>query len=168
MSNAAPPAVAAREQFMLAALDQARRSFAAGGPPVGACLVEDGSIVARAQNAVIAELDVTAHAEMMLLRSYCRDTRSLNLAGCELYVTIEPCLMCFSASSYAGIEAIYFGAPISAMHRYTGTEIPVDTAQLQKREGWPSLHGGILKSECTALLDEWGRLHGRRGQGGTK
>jgi len=158
MSNAAPPAVAAREQFMLAALDQARRSFAAGGPPVGACLVRDGSIVARARNAVIAEMDVTAHAEMMLLRSYCRDSRSLKFSDCEIYVTVEPCLMCFSASSYAGIKTIYFGAPISAMHRFTGNELSV-AMQSQQPQGSPTLHGGILESDCTALIDEWGRLY---------
>ncbi len=163
MSNAAHPALIAREQFMLAALDQARRSFAAGGPPVGACLVQNGSVVARAANAVVAEMDITAHAEMMLLRNHCRDTRSLNLADYDLYVTVEPCLMCFSASQYAGIKHIYFGAPISAMHRYTGSEISLDS--MKPRSGGPSLHGGILEAECIALVDKWGRLQPGAGQG---
>jgi len=158
MRLAADKANAAREQFMHRAIAQARRSFAAGGPPVGACLVRNGEVIAEAHNGVIADLDITAHAEIALLRVACRDQRALRLTGCELYVTVEPCLMCFSASAYAGIDAIYYGAPIDAMQVVTGAEVAIgnfcdhhatDGASL------PDLHSGVLEAECMQLLDQW-------------
>lgn len=167
MSIAADSAGAAREQFMLAAIEQARRSMAAGGAPVGACLARGEQLVASAQNAVIAELDVTAHAEIMLLRAVCREQRTLDLSGCQLYVTVEPCLMCFAACGYAGISDIYFGAPISTLQRYTGNEICVPAEHRHFGKGrsggrCPELHGGLLETDCTALVDQWGGIRGAR------
>jgi len=123
---------------------------------VGACLTRHNRVVARAQNSVVAQLDVSAHAEIMLLRDACRELRTLNLAGCDLFVTVEPCLMCFSACCYAGIGTIYFGAAIDSMHRYTGNEISVRPDQLPERDEYPKLSGGLLGDSCTALVDEWG------------
>ena len=68
MGTTAESAAAAREQFMHRAIAMARRSLAAGGPPVGAVLVRNGEVIAESQNAVVAETDITAHAEMMVLR----------------------------------------------------------------------------------------------------
>ncbi|NND55265.1 MAG: nucleoside deaminase [Gammaproteobacteria bacterium] len=152
MGTAADTATAAREQFMHRAITLARRSLAAGGPPVGAVLVRDGAIVAEAQNAVIPQTDVTAHAEMMLLREACRDQRRLHLSGDELYVTVEPCMMCFGACAYAGIASIYFGAPIADLAAITGRELAVDPGVVTKG---PALHGGLCGKECSALLSEW-------------
>ncbi len=163
MSIAADPADAAREQFMLAAIEQARRSMAAGGPPVGACLVRDGSLLASAHNEVIPRLDITAHAEIVVLRQACEELRSLNLSGCELYVTVEPCLMCFAACSYAGISSIRYGASISVLNHYTGDELCVAKGDLP--DGGPEMIGGLLAEDCAALVKEWGssRTAGRVG-----
>jgi len=155
MGVAADTASAAREQFMLTSIEQARRSMAAGGPPVGACLVRNGNLLARSQNAVAAELDITAHAEIMLLRQACKELRSLNLSGCEIYVTVEPCMMCYAACSYANIKTIFFGAPVSAMNRYTGNEVPVCNAgNISGHQ--PEMVGGILETQCIELLNAWG------------
>ena len=69
---------------------------------MGACLVKEGQVIARAHNAVIADLDITAHAEICVLREACREQRTLSLVDCILYVTVEPCAMCLAASFYAG------------------------------------------------------------------
>jgi len=156
MDVAATPALAERELFMQRAIAQARRSLAAGGPPVGACLVREGAVIAEAQNGVIAELDVTAHAEMRVLRQACASERALRLSGCELYVTLEPCLMCYSASAYAGLSAIYFGAPLQLMQAITGDELGVPPDGLAG-ENLPAMHGGLLVEECTELLQAWKR-----------
>lgn len=161
MGVAAEKAGTAREQFMHRAVAQARRSLAAGGPPVGACLVREGQVIAEAQNAVIAELDVTAHAEVKLLRIACSERRTLELPGCELYVTVEPCLMCFSACTYAHIDAVFFGAPISAMQAVTGHELAVAADRFPDDRA-PRLHGGLLEAECLDLLREWARLREAR------
>jgi len=138
--------------FMRAALEAARRGMLAGEPPVGACLVADGEIVTTLGNAVIGELDVTAHAEMRVIRAACRQQRSLDLRGCTLYVTVEPCRMCLAACHYAGIDAVVYGAEIADMNAVTGNELEgesVDTA------GSVQLTGGCLAAECRALISTW-------------
>ncbi len=157
MGIAAETAAAAREAFMLTAIAQARRSLAAGGPPVGACLVRDGRVIAEAANAVVAELDITAHAEIQLLRAACRDGRTLDLAGCDLYVTVEPCLMCCAAGAYAGIGTIYYGAPIEALAAVTGEETGIGLVSAEQRGKLPSLVGDVGAAACAALVEEWSR-----------
>jgi guanine deaminase len=161
MGVAAEPAAALREQFMRQALAVAERGMAAGGPPVGACLVSGGELVASGHNSVIGELDVTAHAEIVVIREACRALRTLELPGCALYVTVEPCPMCLSACHYAGISEIYFGASIEAMHAITRTELCVAPAELfAGRADQPTIVGGVLATECQALLDRWANAAG--------
>ena len=159
MGVAADTADAAREQFMLTAIAQARRCMAAGGAPVGACLVRDGSVIVETASSTISELDITAHAEVQALRAACRELRTLDLAGCELYVTVEPCLMCFTASAYARIDRIFYGAPIGAFAAVTGHEFGCDHERLPANS--PQLSGGLLEPECRALIDEWAAQSGR-------
>lgn len=146
------PAAPNHEVFMRLALDAARRGMLAGEPPVGACLVSAGEAVVTLGNAVIGDLDITAHAEMRVIREACRKMRTLDLAGCRLYVTVEPCLMCLSACHYAGIAEIIFGAGIDAMNALTGNEI---CAGPRGASGSVRLEGGCLDDECRALLVAW-------------
>jgi guanine deaminase len=165
MGVAAESASESRKQFMRVALKMAERGMAAGGPPVGACLVRAGEVIVATHNAVIGELDITAHAEIALLRQACQQLRTLSLAGCSLYVTVEPCPMCLSACFYAGIEDIYFGAPISAMQAITAAELCVTPGQLfagNKPDRVPSVVGGLLEAECQALLGSWQPMFGGR------
>jgi tRNA(Arg) A34 adenosine deaminase TadA len=149
---------------MRIALQMAERSMAAGGPPVGACLVRAGEVVASAHNSVIGELDVTAHAEITLIRQACRELRSLSLEGCCLYVTVEPCSMCLAACFYAGIQEIVFGAPISAMQALTASELCVAADELFAGQAAvdraPQVSGGLLQADCLALLGNWQPLTG--------
>jgi guanine deaminase len=157
MEVAADIAVAQREQFMRVALDMAERGMASGGPPVGACLVRAGVVVAKSHNSVIGELDVTAHAEIVVIREACWALRSLSLADCSLYVTVQPCPMCLSACHYAGIAKIIYGASIDAMHAITGTELCVAPAEIfAGRAEQPLLTGDVLSAECLDLLTRWG------------
>lgn len=161
MEFAADAVAAAREPFMRRALELARRSLAAGGPPVGACLVRDGQVLAVAHNAVIQELDVTAHAEIQVLRLALERARALRLPGTDLYVTVEPCTMCLSASFYAGVSQVFFGAPITALRAVTGSELCIPPAQLFADVGaGPAVHGGVLEDACASLVAEWARATG--------
>ncbi|RLA26355.1 MAG: nucleoside deaminase [Gammaproteobacteria bacterium] len=139
------------EGFMRAALEAARRGMLAGEPPVGACLVVNGEIVATLSNAVIGELDITAHAEMRVIREACRQLRRLDLSGCTLYVTVEPCLMCQAACHYAGITEIIYGAAIDDMQVVTGNELDVNTPVSASL----ALEGGCLAAESRALITSW-------------
>lgn len=145
------------EPFMRVAIEAARRGLLAGEPPVGACLVRDGEIIATANNGVISELDATAHAEIRVIRDACRLQRTLSLAGCTLYATVEPCPMCLSACHYAGIDGIVFGATLDDMDAVTGNEVRVPHAELAR--GGLDVHivDSCLRDECAALLDEWTR-----------
>lgn len=93
------------------AFDEARAAGARGEVPVGAAIVKDGLVIARAGNRTLADRDPTAHAEMLTLRAACRTLDSERLPGCDLYVTLEPCAMCAAAISFARIRRLYWAAP---------------------------------------------------------
>ncbi len=143
------------EVFMRAALEEARRGLLAGEPPVGACLVADGQIVATLGNAVIGELDITAHAEMRVIRAACRQLRRLDLHGCTLYVTVEPCLMCLTACHYAGLNRVIYGVDIAAMNACTGNERGGGEASAAQVGDSVQLQGGCLAAESRALIATW-------------
>jgi len=141
---------------MRVALEMAARGMASGGPPVGACLVRDGEVLVKGHNSVIGELDITAHAEIVVIREACRKLRLLDLSDCVLYVTVQPCSMCLSATYYAGIREIIYGASIADMQRVTGSEISVSPEQLfADTVNRPVLVGETLADECRALLASW-------------
>ena len=153
-------AAAGQEQFMRVALDMAERSLAAGGPPVGACVVRRGAdgqneLVAKAQNSVVAELDATAHAEIMAIRAACAELRTLRLADCALFVTVQPCAMCLAACHYAGIETVVYGASIDDFAARSGAELAAPEALFAGQTQAPVVIGGVLREACQALLAEW-------------
>ena len=96
--------------FMELALDQAQKAAAAGEVPVGALIVQDGEVIARAHNHTLAGNDPTAHAELLAIREAARRLSSQRLEACDLYVTLEPCAMCAAAISFARIRRLYYGA----------------------------------------------------------
>jgi len=100
----------ADETFMRVALDLAMRARDAGEVPVGAVVVRDGVIIGRGFNAPISRHDPSAHAEILALRDAAQHMGNYRLPGCELYVTLEPCLMCAGAIMHARIARLIFGA----------------------------------------------------------
>jgi tRNA(adenine34) deaminase len=96
--------------FMDTALAEARDAAARGEVPVGAVLVVDGEIVARSGNRTRADNDVTAHAEIAVIREAAAKLGAERLDGADLYVTLEPCTMCAAAISFARIRRLYYGA----------------------------------------------------------
>src|SRR4029453_13786115 len=98
------------EDFMDAALEQARLALAAGGGPIGAVLVIDDEIVARAFNQPISSCDPTAHAEVLVVREGARAVGNYRLTAADLYVTLEPCLMCVGALIHARVRTLIYGA----------------------------------------------------------
>ena len=97
-------------EFMQAALEEAVAAGERGEVPVGAVLVMEGRIVARAGNETRAQNDPTAHAEILAIRRACDALGQERLTGADLYVTLEPCAMCAAAISFARIRRLYFGA----------------------------------------------------------
>lgn len=134
---------------MREALTVAQRGMLAGEPPVGACVVQNGRIIASAHTGVIQGPDATAHAEIRALRAACQHARSPWLADAALYVTVEPCAMCLAASHYAGLTHIFFGVELGVLQAVTGRELA------GVRPGGLAVTGGLLAEECAALVRTW-------------
>jgi len=92
------------------ALDEARAAAARGEVPIGAVVVRDGVVIARAGNRTRETHDPTAHAEVVAIRAACAALGDERLVGCDLYVTLEPCAMCAAAISFSRIRRLYYGA----------------------------------------------------------
>jgi len=95
---------------MAQALDLAREAQAAGEVPVGAVVVKDGVVVGRGYNHPISSRDPSAHAEMIALRDAAARLGNYRLSGCDLFVTLEPCVMCAGAIMHARIGRVVYGA----------------------------------------------------------
>ena len=96
---------------MRAALDEARAAATRGEVPVGAVIVQHGTIIAAAGNAPRGLADPTAHAEMLAIRAAAQVLGQDRLEECDLWVTLEPCAMCAGAIAHARIARLYYGAP---------------------------------------------------------
>ncbi|MFT0890777.1 nucleoside deaminase [Pseudochelatococcus sp. G4_1912] len=95
---------------MSVAFDEARLAAIAGEVPVGAVVVHEGLIIAKAGNRTRRDCDPSAHAEVLAIRAACQLLKTDRLPGCDLYVTLEPCPMCAGALSFARIRRLYYGA----------------------------------------------------------
>lgn len=97
-------------KFMRVAMRQALKALEQDEVPIGACVVLDGKVVAKAFNQMEKTQDATAHAELLAIKKACKKLKSWRLDGAELYVTVEPCAMCAGAIVNARIKKVYFGA----------------------------------------------------------
>jgi tRNA(adenine34) deaminase len=98
-----------KEYYMNEALKEAQRALILGEVPVGAVIVKDNRIIARAHNLKETLKDPSAHAEVLAIRAACEALNNWRLTGCEMYVTLEPCAMCASAIAQARIRELYIG-----------------------------------------------------------
>jgi len=98
------------EELMQAALAEARLAAEAGEVPIGAIIMHQNAIVARGQNRVLRDNDPTAHAEIAAMRAAAVALGNYRLAGCTLYVTLEPCAMCAGAMIHARLDRLVFAA----------------------------------------------------------
>jgi len=137
------------ERFMRAALALAAEAAQAGEVPVGAVVVKDGVIVGRGYNRPISSADPTAHAEIVALREAARHLENYRLLGCELYVTLEPCVMCVGAMAHARIARVVYGA----RDPKTGAcGSIVDLPALATFNHHGAFEGGVLAAESAEIL----------------
>jgi len=118
---------------MDAALEQARLALAAGEVPIGAVLVVDDEIVARAFNQPISSCDPTAHAEVLVVRDAARTIGNYRLTSADVYVTLEPCLMCVGALVHARVRRVIYGAGEPKTGALVSTVRALDTPGLNHR-----------------------------------
>jgi len=139
-------------RYMGEALVLARAAQARGEVPVGAIVVQDGTIIGRGGNAPIAANDPTAHAEISALRDAARVLGNYRLPGCSLYVTLEPCTMCVGAILHARIARLVFGA----RDPKTGAcGSVIDVFGEPRLNHHATVLGGVLADECGKLLSDF-------------
>jgi tRNA(adenine34) deaminase len=137
---------------MRAALEEARAVGERGEVPVGAVVVVDDAIVARAGNRTIVDCDPTAHAEMVALRAAAKKIGNHRLPGATLYVTIEPCAMCAGAMIQARIARLVYGAEDAKGGAVQSCFNVLDHARLNHRVAATS---GVLGEEAALLLKDF-------------
>lgn len=138
--------------FMQLALEQARLAWAQGEVPVGAVVVKDGVVVASGFNQPIGRHDPTAHAEIVALRAAAEALGNYRLPGCELFVTLEPCVMCSGAMMHARLARIVFGAADPKTGAGGSVVNLFEHGQLNHQT---SIIGGVLAEECGSMLREF-------------
>jgi len=137
---------------MRLALDEAEDAAEAGEVPVGAVIVREGEVVARAGNASVSSHDATANAELLDIQSASAVLGDQRLEGCTLYVTLEPCAMCSGAIVLSRIDRVVFGAwdEKAGMAGSVG-----DLLRHPKLNHRPEVQAGVLEAECGALLSKF-------------
>jgi tRNA(adenine34) deaminase len=136
-------------QFMQQALEQAGLAALAGEVPVGAVIVRNGEVVARAFNQPITKHDPSAHAEMLVLRQAALSEENYRLPGTTLYVTLEPCTMCAGAMLHARVDRIVYGA---ADLKTGAAGSVLDVFSSKQINHQTVVEGGVMAQECGQLL----------------
>ena len=134
------------EKWMQIAIEEAKLAMKEHEIPVGSVLVLNEKIIARAHNQPVGNNDPTAHSEIQLLRKAGQQKENYRLVGSTLYVTLEPCAMCFGAMIHARIERIVFGAS-DPKTGVCGSCIDLNNESFFNHK--ISITGGILDKECS-------------------
>lgn len=137
---------------MLLALENAKKAFEIDEVPVGAIIVKDGKVIASTYNQKEHLKDTTGHAEILAIREAEKLLDSHYLNDCDMYVTLEPCIMCAGAIIQSRIRSVYFGA-YDLKGGAFGSSIDVPSAHNINHH--PSVFGGFIKEECSTLISEY-------------
>jgi tRNA(Arg) A34 adenosine deaminase TadA len=135
--------------FMDEALEAAVAAARAGEVPVGAVVVRNGEIIARAANRTLRDRDPSGHAEVLAIREAAKKLNSERLSDCDLYVTLEPCTMCAAAISFARIHRLYYGA---VDPKGGAVESGVRFFAAPTCHHQPEVYGGIQEARAAELL----------------
>ena len=141
-----------QNRYMAAALEEAEAAARRGEVPVGAVIVRDGAILARAGNRTRELCDITAHAEILAIRAASAELGDERLTGADIYVTLEPCAMCAAAISFARIRRLYYGAedPKGGGVDHGGRFYAQPTCHHA-----PEVYSGIAEMEAARILTDF-------------
>ena len=140
------------EKFMQIAIKEAEKAVAMDEVPIGAIIVLDGKVIAKAHNKTESNQSATAHAEILAIEKACKKLKSWRLDGCELFVTLEPCAMCAGAIVGARIKKVYFGANepksgcVESLYPILSNSGLNHTVEFE---------GGILGEQCSKMLKDY-------------
>jgi tRNA(adenine34) deaminase len=151
------------EGFMREALESGRLAADHGDVPIGAAIVRDGVVVARAGNRREVDNDPTAHAEIIVMRDAARVLGRWRLSDCALYVTVEPCAMCAGAAVLARVGLVVFGAPDEKAGAVRSAAELLDAPWTNHRPRWRFYP--VLRDEIERVLGDFFARH-RQGSSG--
>ena len=134
---------------MRLALNEAQKAIEEGEMPVGAVIVRDGQVIATGHNVRNVTHDPTLHAEIVAIRKACEKVGDWRLSDCDLYVTLEPCVMCSGAIINSRMRSVYFGAYDA---EYGGAGGRIDLFSKSYFGSNTRVYGGIMEEECTSML----------------
>lgn len=150
-------------ECMREAIRQARIGIAKGQTPFGACIECNGNIIASVHNQVFSDTDSTAHAEIVAIRKAEIRLKSIDLKGCTMYATTEPCPMCFAACHWAKISRVVYGTSITDVQALGFSEMTIPNTILQEMGGSTmEIIGGFLLEENLSLLRDWEDIPDRK------
>lgn len=138
------------ERFMRQAIREARKAFMKDEVPVGAVVVVDGKVIAKAHNLKESLIDPTAHAEVLAIKKACKKLNNWRLTGCTLYSTLEPCPMCAGAILHARMNRLVFGA-MDAKGGAVGSVMNILNDECLHHQ--VDVECGLFEDECKELLD---------------
>ena len=141
-----------QEKFMKEALKEAQKAYNKLEIPVGAVIVKDGKVIARAHNQKETKCDTTKHAEILAIQKASKKLKSWRLLDCEMYVTLEPCTMCAGAIINSRIKKVYIGT----MDQKTGAVGSVlNLFQDYTFNHKVEYEAGIMQKECEQILKQF-------------
>ena len=141
-----------KERFMKAAIKEALKAEMLDEVPIGCVVVKDNKIIARGYNVRETKHESTGHAEIKSLQKACKKLNSWRLEDCDLYVTVEPCIMCGGAIIQSRIKNVYFGAYDPKGGAFGSSINILDAKNINHH---PNVEGGILEKECAELIKEF-------------
>jgi len=156
------------KEFMRQTIELSRRALGEPGTePFGAIVVKAGTVVGAGLNHAAARFDPTSHGEVEAIRDPCRKLRRLDLSGCDLYTSCEPCALCVAAMQIVGIRRLFYAASLDQSTRALAEVSPamrlgIDTADLQEQVGLPVESRRVparqlLSREAVHVLELWAR-----------
>ena len=140
------------EYFMSIALKEAKKALLKDETPIGCVIVKDDKVIARGHNLREAKNLVTSHAEIEAITKANKKLKSWRLVDCDLYVTIEPCIMCAGAIIQSRIRNVYYGARDPKGGAFSSSINVLEADNINHR---PSIIGGILEEECAIIIKNY-------------
>jgi len=144
--------IVSHDVWMLEAIKEAEKSLLKDEVPVGAIVVLDGEIIGRGHNQPILKKDPTSHAEIEAIRNASEEIKNYRLNGADLYVTLEPCAMCYGAIVHSRISNIFFGVDDQKSGVCGSCE---DLSEKKYFNHKPHITGHIMANECSKILKDF-------------
>ncbi|MCF6147120.1 MAG: nucleoside deaminase [Candidatus Kuenenia sp.] len=145
------------------AINKAKEGILNGQTPFGACITKNNQVISCTHNHVWKNTDITAHAEIHAIREACNTLNTVDLSGCTIYSTCEPCPMCFSACHWAKISKIVYGARIEDALKIGFNELSIPNEIMKRIGGSPiEICRNVLREETLSLFTLWLKQQNKR------